>query len=310
VAKKDNDITTAAERLRRTGQDPVRWLHTLADREETLLAWKERTHLDSLGPDEAARAIREAHVWCAPSVLLVVGELRADIVKRRTDEDENPNPTRRAVRYGPDADGLGLRRIADAIAEPGSDVPAAAAEQIRLNYLAFEIRRYVASRVAEGATRREALSEAGRRYHFASRGLKRPGWEAVEAFLRRRRPKKSTDVSRPAPNVGADRLPEAHPLRDPEAKEPKRCPDAARPTAPAEPDSRSTPRLSSSARTTSHDSLASPKATPARSKPATPPRPGPSRSAAPSSAISMRGSSTSATSRPRPKRRRKEPDGS
>lgn len=88
------------------------------------------------------------------------------------------------------------------------------------------------------------------------------------------------------------------------------CPDRARPTAPAEPDSPSTFSPSSSARTTSRASSASPKATPVRSKRATPPRPGPSRSAAPSSATSPRGSRTSATSRPRPKRRRKEPDGS
>lgn len=92
-------------------------------------------------------------------------------------------------------------------------------------------------------------------------------------------------------------------------KEPNRCPDAARPTAPAEPASPSTPRPSSSARTTSRASSASPKATPDRSNPATPPRPGRSRLAAPSSATSASGSRTSAT-RPRPSRRRKEPDGS
>ena len=93
-------------------------------------------------------------------------------------------------------------------------------------------------------------------------------------------------------------------------KEGPKCRDRERPTAPAEPDSRSTPRPSSSARTTSRDSSASPKATPVRSKPATPPRPDRSRSAAPSSGISTHGSRSSAT-RPRPKRRRKEPpDGS
>lgn len=307
MAKKDNDITTAAERLRRTGQDPVRWLHTLADREETLLAWKERTHLDSLGPDEAARAIREAHVWCAPSVLLVVGELRADIVKRRTDEDENPNPTRRAVRYGPDADGLGLRRIADAIAEPGSDVPAAAAEQIRLNYLAFEIRRYVASRVAEGATRREALTAAGRYYHFASRDRRRPGWEAVERFLLRRRPRKSTDISRRSPNVGPETLSAEGVGGEANRKEPNRCRDRETPNVPAEPSSPSTSRPSSSGARPSPGPSTSPKGPSATSSSAASAR---SRSAskAPgsSSTTSTSGSPTSAAApRRRPTRRRR-----
>lgn len=101
---------------------------------------------------------------------------------------------------------------------------------------------------------------------------------------------------------------EASPLKA--RKEPHRCRDRETPTAPAEPDSPSTSSPSSFGRGTSRASSASPKATPVRSKRATPPRPGPSRSAAPSSATSTRGSRTSATSRPRPERRRKEPDGS
>lgn len=100
--------------------------------------------------------------------------------------------------------------------------------------------------------------------------------------------------------------PKGGPLR---RKEPQRCPDAATPTAPAEPASPSTPRPSSSARPTSRASSASPKGTYVRSKPATPPRPARSRSAAPYSGTSTRGSRSSAT-RPRPKRRRKDPDGS
>lgn len=210
-------LAEQAERLRTLGQDPVRWLATLAELEEKLLGWKRAHGIAELGPAEAVRAIREARVWCAPSVILLVGSLRTDIAKRKTDEDENPNPTRRVVNYGTDTDERALRRIADAIADPGSDVSPARAEEIRLNYLAFEIRRFVQRRKAEGASAREALTEAARRYHFGSRvkagpivhgrptdSRSTPGWQAVERFLLRRRPKKSTDVSPRAPNVGAE----------------------------------------------------------------------------------------------------------
>lgn len=211
----DNQPATlleAAYRLKATGQDPVRWLNTLAELEEALSRHLEKK---TVATASVVRAIREAHVWCAPSVLLLVGRLRDDIARRRTAEDESPPATRRALRYRPSADERDLRRIVDAIAEPGSDVRADDAEQIRLDYLALEIRRYVESRTAAGATRRQAMTDAARVFHFGARSRRRPGWEAVERFLLRRRPKKSTDISRPAPNVGATKL-ETHPaLRSP-----------------------------------------------------------------------------------------------
>lgn len=59
-------LAEQAERLRTLGQDPVRWLATLAELEEKLLGWKRAHGIAELGPAEAVRAIREARVWCAP----------------------------------------------------------------------------------------------------------------------------------------------------------------------------------------------------------------------------------------------------
>ena len=269
-----DDLTEQAERLRATGQDPVRWLATLAEREEKLLEWKRRKRITSLGPDEVARAIRETHIWCAPSVILAIGELRTDIARRRTAEDLYPSASRRAVKFRADERERALRRIGDAIADPGSDVPASEAEQIRLDSLAFEIRRFVGRRRAEGATKREAMTEAARMYHFGSRvkagpivrgkptdGSSSPGWEAVERFLIRRRPKKSTDVSTRSPGVSPRFLDEKRASLDNgmSPKEGQKCRDRETRNDPAEPNSPSTSRPSSSAARPSRGRSTSPK---------------------------------------------------
>ena len=274
-----DDLTEQAKRLRATGQDPVRWLATLAEREEKLLEWKRRKRITSLGPDEVARAIRETHVWCAPSVILAIGALRASISRRRTHEDETPwngKIARRSVpKLQPHPEEKRLRRIVDAIGDPGSDVPKGEAEHLRLHWLAVEILEAVEKLLESGTvkTKREAYSRIAQSYGFKSKGDKRPGWEAVERFLLRRRAawealhdEKSTDTVRTPQPVSPRFLETQGAACSPKREEAHRCRDREIRNDPAEPNSPSTSRPSSSAARPSRGHSTSPKGRSATSR--------------------------------------------